>query len=73
MIWPYNKAGEKFCRHCDSIHILIGDSVIYKLFFRAFPNHFKSNSVYAHYPMTIPRQDPLVAVANLGFFSTDSS
>lgn len=31
------------------------NSVIYKLFLRAFPNHFKANSVYAHYPMTIPR------------------
>ncbi|KAK3940862.1 heme peroxidase [Diplogelasinospora grovesii] len=25
--------------------------VFYKLFIRAFPNHFKPNSVYAHYPM----------------------
>lgn len=25
--------------------------VFYKLFIRAFPNHFKYNSVYAHYPM----------------------
>lgn len=32
------------------------DSVMYKLFLRAFPNHFKGNSIYAHYPMTIPRQ-----------------
>ena len=40
------------------------DSVIYKLFLRAFPNHFKSNSIYAHYPMTIPRQvlGPVVAL-----------
>lgn len=28
--------------------------VFYKLFLRAFPNHFKSNSVYVHYPLTIP-------------------
>jgi cytochrome P450 len=28
--------------------------VAYKLVFNAFPNLFKSNSVYAHYPMTIP-------------------
>ncbi|KAF1916773.1 heme peroxidase [Ampelomyces quisqualis] len=28
--------------------------VFYKLFLRAFPNHFKQNSVYAHYPLTIP-------------------
>ena len=31
--------------------------VIYKLFLRAFPNHFKSNSIYAHYPMTIPDEN----------------
>jgi hypothetical protein len=28
--------------------------VFYKLFLRAFPQHFKYNSVYAHYPLTIP-------------------
>ncbi|KAI9845144.1 MAG: hypothetical protein M1837_005029 [Sclerophora amabilis] len=31
--------------------------VFYKLFLRAFPNHFKYNSVYAHYPMTIPSEN----------------
>ncbi|KAL6715679.1 hypothetical protein ACLMJK_006640 [Lecanora helva] len=31
--------------------------VIYKLFLRAFPNHFRPNSVYAHYPMTIPSEN----------------
>ena len=31
--------------------------VLYKLFLRAFPNHFKSNSVYAHYPMVIPEEN----------------
>ncbi|KAF2141807.1 uncharacterized protein K452DRAFT_287766 [Aplosporella prunicola CBS 121167] len=31
--------------------------VFYKLFLRAFPNHFKSNSIYAHYPMTIPSEN----------------
>lgn len=30
--------------------------VYYKLFLRAFPNHFKSNSVYAHYPMVVPSE-----------------
>lgn len=30
--------------------------VFYKLFLRAFPQHFKYNSVYAHYPLTIPSQ-----------------
>jgi len=28
--------------------------VFYKLFLRAFPQHFKYNSVYAHYPLTVP-------------------
>lgn len=26
----------------------------YKLFLRAFPQHFKPNSIYAHHPMTVP-------------------
>ena len=30
--------------------------VFYKLFLRAFPKHFKPNSVYAHYPLTIPEE-----------------
>ncbi|KAG8162580.1 hypothetical protein KVR01_008345 [Diaporthe batatas] len=31
--------------------------VFYKLFLRAFPDHFKQNSVYAHYPMVIPSEN----------------
>ncbi|KKY29272.1 putative fatty acid oxygenase [Phaeomoniella chlamydospora] len=31
--------------------------VFYKLFLRAFPNHFKPNSIYAHFPMTIPSEN----------------
>lgn len=30
--------------------------VFYKLFIRAFPHHFKHNSVYAHYPMVVPSE-----------------
>ncbi|KAI0402197.1 linoleate diol synthase [Xylaria palmicola] len=30
--------------------------VFYKLFIRAFPNHFKRNSAYAHYPMCVPNE-----------------
>ncbi|KAK0612238.1 heme peroxidase [Immersiella caudata] len=30
--------------------------VFYKLFIRAFPHHFKPNSIYAHYPMVIPSE-----------------
>ncbi|OJJ87377.1 peroxidase/cytochrome P450 family protein [Aspergillus glaucus CBS 516.65] len=31
--------------------------VFYKLCLRAFPNHFKPDSIYAHYPMTIPGEN----------------
>ncbi|KAK6604717.1 Linoleate 10R-lipoxygenase [Botrytis cinerea] len=31
--------------------------VFYKLFIRAFPNHFSYNSIYAHYPLTIPSEN----------------
>ncbi|KAM5345930.1 hypothetical protein ACJ41O_011791 [Fusarium nematophilum] len=31
--------------------------VFYKLFIRAFPQHFKGNSVYAHYPMVTPDEN----------------
>ncbi|TWU75932.1 hypothetical protein ED733_006304 [Metarhizium rileyi] len=31
--------------------------VFYKLFIRAFPNHFRYNSVYAHYPMVTPNEN----------------
>jgi linoleate 8R-lipoxygenase/9,12-octadecadienoate 8-hydroperoxide 8R-isomerase len=31
--------------------------VIYKLILRAFPQHFKPNSVYAHYPFVIPSEN----------------
>lgn len=31
--------------------------IFYKLFLRAFPNHFRHNSVYAHYPMVTPPEN----------------
>lgn len=31
--------------------------VFYKLFNTAFPNHFEYNSIYAHYPLTIPGEN----------------
>jgi cytochrome P450 len=34
--------------------------VFYKLFLRALPNHFKQNSVYAHYPMVIPGENSMI-------------
>ncbi|KAI0388734.1 linoleate diol synthase [Xylariaceae sp. FL0594] len=39
--------------------------VFYKLFLRAFPNHFKRNSVYAHYPMCVPGETQKI-LTNLG-------
>jgi hypothetical protein len=49
--------------------------VFYKLFLTAFPDHFASNSVYAHYPLTVPSamkvalEDPSVNKAHLYDFS----
>ncbi|KAG6011007.1 hypothetical protein E4U21_000038 [Claviceps maximensis] len=34
--------------------------IFYKLFIRAFPNHFRYNSVYAHYPMVIPSENRII-------------
>ncbi|KAL5334321.1 heme peroxidase [Aspergillus crustosus] len=34
--------------------------VFYKLATRAFPNWFKSDSIYAHYPMTIPSENKVI-------------
>lgn len=31
--------------------------MFYKLFLRAFPSHFRQNSVYAHFPMVIPSEN----------------
>ncbi|KAH7119549.1 heme peroxidase [Dendryphion nanum] len=39
--------------------------VMYKLFLRAFPNHFSQNSIYAHHPMTVP-QYMRIALKDLG-------
>lgn len=32
----------------------------YKLLLRGLPNNFKANSIYAHYPMTIPDENKLI-------------
>ena len=34
--------------------------VFYKLFLRAFPNHFQPNSVYAHYPFVVPEENRVI-------------
>lgn len=41
-------------RLVDSDNAVDNGSVFYKLFLRAFPQHFRHNSIYVHYPMTIP-------------------
>lgn len=40
-------------------------AVFYKLFFRAFPNHFRNNSIYAHFPLVIPSEN-LAILKSLG-------
>lgn len=39
---------------CDFDLDIDNGCVFYKLFARAFPDHFESDSVYAHYPLTVP-------------------
>jgi hypothetical protein len=34
--------------------------VIYKLFLNAFPNHFKGNSIYAHFPFVVPSENAVI-------------
>jgi len=41
--------------------------VFYKLLLQALPNHFKSNSIYAHYPMTVPDENVQI-MKSLGRF-----
>jgi hypothetical protein len=47
--------------------------VFYKLITRAFPQHFKGDSIYAHYPMTIPSatRDILISLKRERCFSYD--
>ncbi|GAB1211644.1 hypothetical protein ATERTT37_000768 [Aspergillus terreus] len=55
--WGYNE-----CRYDLSIN---QGCVFYKLATRAFPNWFKPDSIYAHYPMTIPSENRNI-MKNLG-------
>lgn len=41
--------------------------VMYKLLLRALPNHFKPDSIYAHYPMTVPDENAKI-MKDLGRF-----
>ncbi|KAJ5273409.1 Psi-producing oxygenase A [Penicillium angulare] len=47
--WGYNEV--QFDTSVDA------GQVFYKLVFRAFPNHFHGDSVYAHFPMVIPSEN----------------
>lgn len=65
--WGYAQA--------DSDTAIDNGCVFYKLFLNAFPQHFTQNSVYAHYPLTVPDamkvalSDPTVNKAHLYDFS----
>ena len=47
--WAYNEIKSQ-----DSIN---QGQVFHKLVLRAFPNHFKGDSIYAHFPMVIPSEN----------------
>ncbi|KAJ5320825.1 Psi-producing oxygenase A [Penicillium atrosanguineum] len=59
--WAYNEVD-----YDDSID---QGHVFYKLVLRAFPNHFRGDSIYAHFPMTIPEENRKI-FANLGMAGT---
>jgi hypothetical protein len=42
---------------------IVNGCVGYKLILRAFPNHFKYNSIYAFYPLTIPSENKRIYTA----------
>ncbi|KAJ5605653.1 hypothetical protein N7510_008434, partial [Penicillium lagena] len=47
--WAYNEI------HCDDS--IDQGQVFYKLALAAFPNHFRGNSIYAHFPMVVPHEN----------------
>ncbi|EGC43242.1 fatty acid oxygenase [Histoplasma capsulatum var. duboisii H88] len=47
--WGFNEAS--YDNTVDKGH------VFYKLFLRAFPSHFKPNSIYAHFPLVVPDEN----------------
>ncbi|MCJ1472027.1 hypothetical protein MMC13_000672 [Lambiella insularis] len=50
-----------------------GGHVFYKLFLRAFPKHFRYDSVYAHFPLVIPsaNKDILIKLGKKDMYSFD--
>lgn len=61
--WGYNEVN-----YDDSVD---QGHVFYKLVLRAFPNHFRGDSVYAHFPMTIPDENRKI-LSSLGMGHTYS-
>ncbi|CZT05989.1 related to Psi-producing oxygenase A [Rhynchosporium agropyri] len=51
--WGYNEV--QYDRSVDD------GCVFYKLILRAFPKHFKDDSIYAHYPFVIPEENLKIA------------
>ncbi|KAK1671336.1 linoleate diol synthase [Colletotrichum godetiae] len=47
--WGFNQCS--YDLNVDQSHVL------YKLVYRAFPNSFEQNSVYAHFPLTVPSEN----------------
>ncbi|KAH1985901.1 hypothetical protein KXW18_005591 [Aspergillus fumigatus] len=47
--WAYNEIQPQ--DSVDQTH------VFYKLVLRAFPNHFRGNSIYAHFPLVVPSEN----------------
>ncbi|KAI1853021.1 hypothetical protein JX265_012777 [Neoarthrinium moseri] len=50
--WGYNEAN--FDIDVNQGHVM------HKLIFRAFPNHFAYNSIYAHFPFVVPKENKVV-------------
>ncbi|KAL2062890.1 hypothetical protein VTL71DRAFT_5962 [Oculimacula yallundae] len=51
--WGYNEV--QYDRSVDD------GCVFYKLILRAFPKHFKADSIYAHFPFVIPKENLIIA------------
>ncbi|ROW09307.1 hypothetical protein VPNG_05830 [Cytospora leucostoma] len=47
--WGFNEV--------DGDKAIDGGHVMHKLIFRAFPNHFANNSIYAHFPLVTPTEN----------------
>lgn len=50
--WGFNEVSSDI--NADQGHVFS------KLFLRAFPNHFRPNSIYAHFPLVIPEENRII-------------